>query len=365
MNKKKMFTAIYLLPLFLALLLLHGCSSVPVEGPTDSGAEKISYIDSVKREVEIPASITRVAPSGTMAQIILFSLAPDKLVGLSERWSQGAEQYLDPAYYNLPVLGQFYGGKGNHNLEEIARVGPELIIDIGEPKSSIVEDMDQITGKVGIPAVHITATLETMGDAYRELGRLLGLEKEAAVLAGCCDEIYRKMEKIMGTVGDEGKVDLLYCSGDDGLNVIARGSFHAEVIDLLSNNAAVVEDISSKGMGNPVDLEQILLWDPAVIIFSPDSIYGKVAGDPAWQDLRAIREGRYYEVPGEPYNWMGFPPSLNRFMGILWMLQLLYPEEAGCDLQAETVKFYELFYHCKLSEQQYNELVARSILKDR
>jgi len=48
------------------------------------------------------------------------------------------------------------------NLEEIANVNPQVIIDIGEPKSSIVEDMDGITEQVGIPAVHITATLETM-----------------------------------------------------------------------------------------------------------------------------------------------------------------------------------------------------------
>ena len=124
------------------------------------------------REVEVPAEITRIVPSGTMAQIVLLSLAPDKLVGLAERWSPDAAEYLDEQYYNLPVLGQFYGGKGDHNLEEIARVDPQLIIDVGEPKPSIADDLDGISAKVDVPAVHITATLETMGEAYRILGEL-------------------------------------------------------------------------------------------------------------------------------------------------------------------------------------------------
>lgn len=51
------------------------------------------------------------------------------------------------------------------------------------------------------------------------------------------------------------KVNLLYITGDEGLNVIAQGSFHAEVIDLLSNNLAVVDEPSSKGTGNEVDME--------------------------------------------------------------------------------------------------------------
>jgi len=99
------------------------------------------------------------------------------------------------------------------NLEEIANVNPQVIIDIGEPKSSIVEDMDGITEQVGIPAVHITATLETMSEAYRMLGKLLGKEKEAEALAKYCDDVYSKTEDIMEEVGDNGKVNLIYCTG--------------------------------------------------------------------------------------------------------------------------------------------------------
>ena len=361
--RKKMISAIVLMVcLSLIISVAAGCSSGSNESTTVADPKTINFTDSAGRQVEVPAQITKIIPSGSMAQIALFALAPDMLVGVSNEWNPDAEQYLDTKYYDLPVLGQFFG-KGDLNLEEIAKADPQVIIDVGESKSSIVEDMDGITEQVGIPTVHIEATTETTGDAYRMLGELLGREKEAEVLAKYCEDIYSRTQDIMKKVGGDGKVDLLYCTGGDGLNVIAKGSFHAEILDLVSNNVAVIEDISSKGTGNPVDMEQIVLWDPDVIIFAPDSIYSSVAEDKAWQKLTAIKNGTYYEVPMGPYNWMGFPPSVNRYMGMIWIAQLLYPDKAQYDLYEEAAKYYELFYHSKLTEIQYKALVANSILK--
>lgn len=358
-----------LLVIFMVLTMTTACgtftggSSQPASAPANNAGDDkatVSFTDSAGRTVEVPKNITRIVPSGTMAQIVLFALAPEMLTGLSGKWAPGTEQYLDTNYYNLPVLGQLYGS-ADLNLEEIAKTNSQLIIDIGEPKSTIVEDMDGLSKQVGIPAVHITATTATIGDAYRTLGKLLGKEKEAEVLAEYCEEIKQNTDNIIKKVGENGKVNLIYCLGDKGLNVLAKGSFHAEILDQISNNVAVVKDISSKGSGNPVDMEQIILWNPDVIIFAPDSIYKTAGQDPAWQELSAIKNGKYYEVPQGPYNWMGFPPSVNRYMGMIWITQLLYPDQAQYDLYQETARYYELFYHSKLTEAQYKALVANSI----
>lgn len=353
---------VMLLVVCLILTMTAGCgkNASTTGGAADNG--KTSFTDSAGRTVELPANITRIAPSGQLAQIVLFALVPDMFVGISNKWSASAEKYLDTKYYNLPVLGQFYGTQ-NLNLEEIARVNPQVIIDIGESKSTIVQDMDGITNQVNIPTIHIEATTATIPQAYRTLGKLLGKEKEAEVLAQYCEQTYNRTQDVMKAVGDDNKVKLLYCSGNDGLNVIAKGSFHAEVLDMVSNNVAVVQNPSSKGTGNPVDMEQIVLWDPDVILFAPGSIYSTVADNPAWQNLRAIKAGKYYEVPEGPYNWMGFPPSVNRYIGMIWVTQLLYPDKAQYNGYEETAKYYNLFYHCQLTEDQYKGLVANSLLK--
>ena len=155
-------------------------SQTPSAQPSEEGtADTVMFTDSCGRTVELPAQIDRIAPSGPMAQIVLFALCPDKFVGLASEWDPGAEQFIDTKYYNLPALGQLYGSSaGELNLESLAAADPQVIIDIGQPKDSIVEDMDAITEQLGIPAVHIDADTATMGDTYRMLGELLGMEEE-------------------------------------------------------------------------------------------------------------------------------------------------------------------------------------------
>ena len=331
---------------------------IPADLPEEPASETRAFTDSVGRTVEVPTNIERVAISGPLAQIVVFALCPDKLVGIAQKWDKSAEQYLATEYYQLPELGQLYGGKGELNLETLLLSGAQVVIDVGEPKGSIKEDLDALTEQTGIPFVHVTMTTATMGDAYRKLGEFLHMSDEAEALAVYCDTTYERITKLADTVEKE---NLLYITGDQGLNVIARGSYHAEIIDLLSNNLAVVDNPSSKGTGNEVDMEQIMLWNPDVILFAPDSVYASVGGDPLWQDVAAIKNGTYYEVPMGPYNWMGFPPSVQRILGMLWMAKLLYPDAADYDLFTEVRTYFKLFYHCELTEADYSALVANSV----
>lgn len=363
------------LVLFLTLMMcvsLFACAAKPAEAaatpapvateapvPTEEPVPAtVQFTDSVGRVVELPADITKIAISGPLAQIVLFALCPDKLVGVASKWDATAEQYLATEYYNLPELGQLYGGKGELNLETLLASGAQVVIDVGEPKDSIVSDLDALQEQTGIPFVHITATASTMAEAYTKLGELLNMPEEAKTLSDYCAKVYARTLEIANSAQ---KVNLIYCLGDTGLNVIANGSYHAEILDLLANNVAVVDDPSSKGSGNEVDMEQILLWNPDVILFAPGSIYSTVGSDPAWQQVNAIKNGTYYEVPMGPYNWMGFPPSVQRYLGMMWMAQLLYPDTAQYDLYTEVATYFKLFYHSELTQAQYDALVANSI----
>ena len=351
-----------LLALLLALVMtlsLAACGAQKTLTEDENTApETRVFTDSVGREVTVPAQIEQVAVSGPMAQIVLFALCPDKLVGISNAWDESAAQYLDTEYYNLPLLGQLYGGKGELNLETLLESGAQVVIDVGEAKGSIVEDLDALQEQTNIPFVHIDAALASMDETYTLLGDLLGMPDEAKTLADYCRSTYDRAVTIADSVE---KANLLYVTGDAGLNVIAQGAYHAEVIDLLSNNLAVVNDPSSKGTGNEVDMEQILNWNPDVILFAPDSIYDTVADDATWQGVTAIQNGAYYEVPMGPYNWMGFPPSVQRLLGMLWMAKVLYPEAADYDLYTEATQYFKLFYHCDLTQEQYDALVANSL----
>ncbi len=349
-----------LLVLALAAALLAGCSG---SGGNQNRKENTrEFTDSAGREVMVPEEIDRVAVTGPLAQITVFAIAPDDMVALASDWSDSAHEYIDEKYLDLPKLGQLYGGNGDLNEEELLKVNPDVIIDVGEAKTTIVEDMDQLQEQTGIPTVHITATLEGMDEAYEKLGELLGLEKEAAELSDYCRTTYDRAEEMMEEVGDN-EVTAIYCLEDFGTNVICKGSYFAEVMDLLTDNVAVVDNPSSRGTGNEVSMEQIYNWDPEVIIFGPDSYYDFAGSDPTWADLQAIQSGRYYEVPYAVYNWMGFPPSVQRYLGLLWLSDVLYPDYCDFDLYTEVDTFFEEFLHCEISQEEFDELMVKSVDK--
>lgn len=336
-------------------------SSSSEESSTESSA--FTFTDSLGREFTFEEPIETVAASGLLSQLVIYSLAPDTLVGWSNEWSEGAEKYIPEKYSSLPLIGQLYGSNTEMNPEQLMIADPDVVIDIGDSKDGIAEDLDALEEQTGIPFIHIDADMATMPECYTILGELLGMEEEAQVYADFCDSIYTRTLDIMEEVGDN-KVSVLYLTGDTGTNVIAKGSYHAEIIDLVGDNLAVVDSPSSKGTGNETDMEQLMLWDPEVIFFSPDSgVYDTVADDPLWSGLQAIQSGRYYEVPIGPHNWMGFPPSIQRYLGMMWMTKILYPEQADFDIQAEVTRYYEMFYHYELTDEDYQELVANSLGK--
>ena len=353
-----------LLALVLALVMslsLFACGQKQQEDKTDDGTQTETtrvFTDSCGREVTVPADIQKVAVSGPLAQMVVFAIAPDKMVGVANAWDESAKAYFDAKYLELPLLGQLYGGKGELNLETLLAAAPDVVIDVGEPKDSMAEDLDALQEQTGIPFVHIDAYLASMDDTYAMLGDLLAMPNEAQGLADYCRYAYDRAVEIANSVE---KVNLLYITGDQGLNVIAKGSYHAEVIDMLANNLAVVDEPSSKGTGNEVDMEQILNWNPDAVIFAPGSIYSTVADNENWQTIPAIRDGRYYEVPMGPYNWMGFPPSVQRILGMQWMAKVLYPDAADYDMYETTQTYFQLFYHCDLTAEQYAALTAHSL----
>lgn len=349
----RMIAMLLVLSLILSLSACSGKDSLKKQE-----AETRIFTDDAGRQVEIPVEIQRIVPSAAMAQMILQALAPDLFVGVASGLKDNAKGIVDERLFSLPDFGSLYAG-GDLNVEELAKADPQLIIDIGEKKPSTVEDMDALQSQTLIPSVFLSTSLESMPETYRKLGTLLGKEKEAETLAQFCERVYDRTLSIMEQVG-ENKVNALYVLGEDGLNVIAASSYHAELMDLLTNNLAVVDHPISKGSGNEVTMEQIALWDPEFVIFAPDSIYDSVEERTPWNQITAIVNGAFVEVPNLPDNWMSMPPSVQRYLGLIWLTAVLYPEYCEYDVKAEVMEYYKLFYGCALTEVQYEELTYRA-----
>lgn len=355
----KKLTAILLV---LLLVLLPGCGG-QTNIPED--VETVLFTDSAGRQVEVPAEITRVAPSGAVATMFLASVCPDYMVCISSTPSSSQYKYLDQGLIKLPTTGQLYGSKSTINLEALLDAQPQIIIDLGDSKDGIKHDMDALQKQTGVPVVFIEADLPHMAQAFRMLGQLMGAKADRCEeLAAYVEETLELAQTNAAKIPEEERVSVMYTSGVSGLNTNAKGSTQAQVIELVgASNAIVVEDVSDKGGGNTINMEQLYLFDPDVILFTTGSMYGAADQDAAWKQLRAVSQGTCYEIPCLPYNWMSNPPSLNMLLGVRWLGNLLYPEYYDYDMTAEAQRAYKLLWDYDLSDEEAQEMLANSTLK--
>lgn len=348
-----------------------GCSS---GGGSDEGSQQSSeqtaatsdtreFTDSAGRTVEVPAVIDRIAPSGHTANQVLLTMAPDKMVGLSQELSEDQQKYLGVDTSDLPVFGAIFGAKGDLNKEAIAAADPQVIIDTGVLDDDVASGLDQLQEELGIPCVFIETNMDDYGASYEKLGELLGMEERGNELSEYCQNAYDEVVDVMSTISDDERANVLYLMGEDGTNVIAKGTQQAEVVDLVADNLAVMDNPSNTGMGSETSLEQIALWNPDIIVFASGSIYDTVADDPAWDGIAAIDNGTYYEAPGTPYNWLNSPPTVNQVMGMQWLPRLLYPDKFDDSIADVTKSYYSTFYGYDLSDEELDELIANALPK--
>lgn len=148
----------------------------------------IKFTDSSGREVEIPSDVQKIAPSGNLAQIMLYSIAPDKMVGWGSKPKEKQMKYIDKKYADKPEFGAFYGKNANLNMEALISASPQIVIDLGEKKDDIKEGMDTIQTQTNIPTVFIEPTFEKLPQSYETLGEVLNEKEQGEKLATYCKE---------------------------------------------------------------------------------------------------------------------------------------------------------------------------------
>lgn len=343
-------------------------SSPAAEQSSDAqtGAEGETYIftDSTGREVELPVNITRAACGGPLANIMVYAVNPDVIVGWSSKPSNTAQKYIDQSLWNLPEYGKFYGNSEDFNREALMESNPEVIIDVGEWDEEYKADLDTLQEQLGIPVILIEANLEQNSAAFRTMGKLLGQKERGEELASYCEEVLKDAKEKAASIPEEKRVTVYYGEGEDGLSTMIAGTIHAQIFELVGAKLVVQQsDAQTLQGGGTVSMEQLMAWDPDVIAFASKSIYDTVGENETWKALKAISENKYFEIPAEPYNWLGRPPGPNRMIGVRWLGNMLYPEVFDYDIEKEVKDFFKLFYRYDLTDEEVQGLLGHSTLK--
>ncbi|HMA65554.1 MAG TPA: ABC transporter substrate-binding protein, partial [Chitinispirillaceae bacterium] len=183
-----------------------------------------------------------------------------------------------------------------------------------------------------------------------------------------CNNIFIKVRLIVEKIPQDKRLRVYYAEGLDGLETDSKGSLHSELLDITGGiNVAGIQKTSGFGRVS-VSIEQLMVWNPELIIVGVDQ--GIAHGDQnfeiitsrdIWKNILAVKKNQVYKIPSVPFGWFDRPPSVNRIIGLLWLVNLLYPDASGIDIRYETKKFYSEFYHKILSENELDSILDNAV----
>jgi len=332
----------------LAAVLLPGLAAFMCAGP----ARSADFTDAAGRRVMLPAQISRILPAEPNAEVLVFVLAPDKLVALSGLPGRNA---LLPRASRLPVLGWRPRSIPASMAETARQLHPDLIIDAGAVTPERAAFADQVSQQTGIPYILIDDSFPRMPTVLRSTGAMLGDSDRAVDLALFAEHAIAGLRGRLLIRPANVRPHVYYGRGPDGLTAVLPGSPAGEAID----EAGAINVAGPLGRGAEVAIsrDQLLGWDPEIIIAEERSFYTALQRNPAWRRLSAVRNKRVYLSPDNPFGWIEHPSGVNRLIGLHWLSSLFYPDATQEDLRATTCDFYDKFYELKLTNAQLEAMV--------
>jgi iron complex transport system substrate-binding protein len=370
MKKHRQLLAL-LICLVMSVSLLTGYSETKAatEEPTQSAEQETvetrEITDMAGRKVTVPAveNIESVFSAGPVAAIFLYMVAPDKLLGWNYELNDVEKSIILDKYQDLPNFGM--GDAVNY--EAVIAANPTIAINSGKINDAMVSDCDALSESLGIPVVAVDNELNNSAEAFRFMGELLGVEDHAEELAQYAEQIFTDINAL-SDIPEEKKVSVYFGNGEDSLETAPRGSQHAQILDAI--NAVNVADLElGDGSRVQISAEQLLAWDPDVIVVngepkadkSGSSAAEDILSNPDYASLKAVQDQKVYGTPNAPFSWVDRPAGPNRLIGMRWFSALIYPEYIKCDINEEIHKFFDLFYHVDLSDEQLENVLKGTL----
>jgi iron complex transport system substrate-binding protein len=315
------------------------------------------FTDSAGRRVDLPDQVRRVFPAGPPASVSLYTVAPEKMLGWTQALGAEAGPFVPQRFAALPELGRLTGRGNTVNLENVVKLAPDLVLDVGNTTATYVSLADRVQEQTNIPAVLIGGRLADTAETLGTLGGLLDAQERAGALAGYAASMIGEVEKQTAKIPAADRPSVYVARGPRGLESAVAGSIGSEVVDLVGARNVVGKDTGPRTIVD-ISPEQILTWQPDVILTIDRRFHTAIRTDPVWREVKAVQAGRIHFVPDLPFSWLDNPPAPNRLIGLLWLGHLLYPAAFPQDVRAEARRFYALFYQQEPSDAQLDGLFA-------
>ena len=317
-------------------------------------------VDMGGKKVEIPDVITKVFGTSPPSTYMIYTIDSSLIVGLNFNHARGnneSSNMLDPRFMKLPVVGGLQGGGNSMNRETLLSLHPDVVFLWNNDASSQLAQYLFDSSK--IPSINVDLeSVESLPKAYLFFGEILGKEARAKILSDYASVALEKTKELVKNNTKKRPI-VYYAEGTDGLTTECDQSFHYESIKFAGAiNPHLCPNRSGMGL-EKVSLEQVILYNPDIIVAQEREFFEKVKSDARWNSIKAVKEGKVYLVPKVPFNWIDRPPSFMRLLGVRWLTHIFYNTPDTDLFQQEIREFYKLFLNIELSDTQINQILGK------
>jgi len=315
--------------------------------------ESRTFLDVSNKPIVLPEHITRIYGSAPPISFMIYVIDDTPLIGVNSpqtnKDNNNGEKFLSKHFMELPILGGWHGNN-IPNLEAILAAKPDVIITWDTPLLN--EKTAKDLARISIPALKVNIDdSQNYPEVFRYLGRVMQKEERANALANMAQTYLDELKTFVASIPEKERTKVYYAEGDFGLQTECDRSFHSEPLALAGGNL-VHKCVQSSVVGlQEVSFEQILLYDPEVIIVQNPTFYKTVFREKKWAVLKAVQNKKVYLVPKSPFNWTDRPPSFMRILGAHWIASKLYPTRYPYKIEDKVKAFYQLFFGVELSNK--------------
>ena len=319
---------------FLSLMAAMAALPLLPSGPAVAASRPLIYTFGTLPK---PAHIRRVMAAGSPASVLIYALAPHTLLGWPMALSGAQRAWLPSLYRDLPHLGRLAGRGSTLPMEKLLALKPDLIVDVGTVDDTYLSLAERVYQQTGIPYVLVDGRLPDCDRQLLELGELLGVPERARHLADYARSI---LASVPAATAHSPSVYL--ARGADGLETGLPGSINTEVITVAGARHATRAGIG--GNLAQVSLEQLLQWQPDIIVTQDEGFFAQLPKLAAWKLLKAVQQRQCFLLPSSPFGWLDGPPGINRLPGLIWLAGLQSAPANKAEWATSAQQFYGLFY---------------------
>jgi iron complex transport system substrate-binding protein len=345
---KRLNPIVLVLSAIVAMAVLSGCGVSGVE-PERTATRNV--VDMSGRTVAVPVTVNRVAANGmSLTQLILLLGAERKLAATMPAIK--ADPWYGRVFHHLKTIPAPFMGIGVH-IEELLAAKPQVVFLWSETDNL----RDRITA-LGIPVVVLSYSDPAgLKRAVSIMGNVLGPSetKTAKKFIKYYDGNIKRA--LAGTASlPASKLVRVYYVSSTPLTTEGGGTMVNAWIG-AAGGVNVADRAGLRGIGVTVSMEDILRWNPEVIIVRDAKMKNEITSSPQWRDIDAVRKQRVYVNPKGVNVWCA--RSGDGALQMLWAARTLHPGLfRDLDMEGEVRTFYSTFYNYRLSGEEL-DLVMR------